>query len=40
MPTPAFFKLQFRSEYHFCYVTLHLGTLQFKAFDHFELKKE
>jgi phosphodiesterase/alkaline phosphatase D-like protein len=32
-PTPAFFKQEFRSDYHFCYVTIHLGELHFKAFD-------
>lgn len=46
-PTPAFFKQEFRSDYHFCYVTIHQGAFQFKAFDqegrlfdHFALKKE
>jgi phosphodiesterase/alkaline phosphatase D-like protein len=33
-PTPAFFKQEGRVDYHFCYVTVHLGTFQFKAFDH------
>lgn len=32
-PTPAFFKDQFRSDYHFCYVTVHNGTFNLKAFD-------
>ena len=32
-PTPAFFKRQFRSDYHFCYVTVHGGTFDLKAFD-------
>ncbi len=32
-PTPAFFKRQFRSDYHFCYVTIHGGTLELTAFD-------
>ena len=46
-PTPAFFKQEFRSDYHFCYVTIHQGTLNLKAIDHegrvfdqFTLKKE
>jgi predicted phosphodiesterase len=46
-PTPAFFKQQFRSDYHFCYVTVHQGTFRFQAvdhegrlFDHFEMRKE
>ncbi len=46
-PTPAFFKDQFLSDYHFCYVTVHGGTLNLKAithegqlFDQFTLKKE
>lgn len=46
-PTPAFFKQEFRSDYHFCYLTVHQGSLQFKAFDHegrlfdhFSLKKD
>jgi predicted phosphodiesterase len=46
-PTPAFFKQEFRSDYHFCYVTIHNGSFQLKAFDHegrlfdqFALKKE
>lgn len=33
-PVPTFFKAQCRSDYHFCYVTLHGGRLCFKAFDH------
>jgi 3',5'-cyclic AMP phosphodiesterase CpdA len=32
-PTPAFFKQEFRSDYHFCYVTVHNGTFNLKAFD-------
>ena len=32
-PTPAFFKENFRSDYHFCYVTVHNGTFNLKAFD-------
>jgi hypothetical protein len=32
-PTPAFFKRQHRSDYHFCYVTVHQGTFDLKAFD-------
>jgi predicted phosphodiesterase len=32
-PTPAFFKQQFRSDYHFCYVTVHQGTFNLQAFD-------
>jgi predicted phosphodiesterase len=46
-PTPTFFKDQFRSDYHFCYATVHDGTFNLKAFDHegrlfdqFALKKE
>ena len=46
-PTPAFFKQEFRSDYHFCYATVHLGTFNLKAFDHegrlfdqFTIKKE
>jgi acid phosphatase type 7 len=46
-PTPAFFKKEFRSDYHFCYVTVHQGAFDLKAFDHegrlfdqFSLKKE
>jgi 3',5'-cyclic AMP phosphodiesterase CpdA len=46
-PTPAFFKEQFRSDFHFCYATVHRGTLTVKAFDHegrlfdqFSLQKE
>ena len=46
-PTPAFFKQEFRSDYHFCYVTVHNGTFNLKAFDQegrlfdqFALKKE
>jgi predicted phosphodiesterase len=45
-PTPAFFKRQFRSDYHFCYVTVHNGTLDLAAvdvegrqFDQFTLQK-
>ncbi len=45
-PTPAFFKAQSRVDHHYCYVTIHGGTLQLKAFDQnnilfdsFELKK-
>jgi predicted phosphodiesterase len=32
-PTPAFFKQEGRVDYHFCYVTIHQGTFNFKAFD-------
>jgi predicted phosphodiesterase len=32
-PTPAFFKQEFRSDFHFCYVTVHNGTFNLKAFD-------
>lgn len=32
-PTPAFFKAEFRSDFHYCYLTLHKGELHFKAFD-------
>jgi phosphodiesterase/alkaline phosphatase D-like protein len=46
-PTPAFFKQQFRSDYHYCYVTIHQGTFNLQVFDHngqpfdqFTLKKE
>lgn len=46
-PTPAFFKQEGRVDFHFCYVTIHQGTLNFKAFDHdgrlfdhFTLKKD
>ena len=46
-PTPAFFKQEFRSDFHFCYATVHRGTLNVKVFDHegrlfdqFALKKE
>jgi predicted phosphodiesterase len=33
-PVPTWFKAQCRSDYHFCYVTIHGGRLSFKAFDH------
>jgi predicted phosphodiesterase len=33
-PTPAFFKHQFRSDFHFCHVAVHNGTFHLKAFDH------
>ncbi len=46
-PTPAFFKQEGRVDYHFCYITIHQGTFNFKAFDQegrlfdqFALKKE
>jgi predicted phosphodiesterase len=46
-PTPAFFKYEHRSDYHFCYATVHRGTFNLKAIDHegrlfdqFTLKKE
>jgi predicted phosphodiesterase len=46
-PTPAFFKQEGRVDYHFCYVTVHQGTFNFKAFDQegrlfdqFSLKKD
>ncbi|MDY3561315.1 metallophosphoesterase [Gemmata sp. JC673] len=32
-PTPPFFKDQFRSDHHFCYVTVHQGTFKLHAFD-------
>lgn len=32
-PTPHWFKAEQRSCYHYCYVTVHAGTLHFKAFD-------
>ncbi|HMO34744.1 MAG TPA: metallophosphoesterase family protein [Gemmatales bacterium] len=32
-PTPHWFKAEQRSSYHYCYVTVHNGTLHFKAFD-------
>jgi predicted phosphodiesterase len=45
-PTPAFFKAEHRSDYHFCYVTVHRETLRLKAidrenrlFDQIEIKK-
>jgi len=46
-PTPAFFKNQGRSDYHFCYFTIHAGTLDCRVFDsegrlfdQFAMKKE
>jgi predicted phosphodiesterase len=33
-PVPTWFKAQCRSDYHFCYATIHGGRLCFKAFDH------
>ncbi|MGL4420447.1 MAG: LamG-like jellyroll fold domain-containing protein [Gemmataceae bacterium] len=33
-PTPNTFKAESRVDYHFCYLTVHEGTLNFKAFDH------
>src|SRR5207248_2912640 len=46
-PTPAFFKNQGRMDYHYCYVTVFGGRLDFKAFDRdnhlfdqFSLRKE
>ena len=46
-PTPAFFKRQFRSDYHYCYVTVQNGTFDLTAFDqegrqfdHFTLRKD
>jgi acid phosphatase type 7 len=33
-PTPAFFKKEFRSDFHYCYATVHNGTFELKAFDH------
>jgi acid phosphatase type 7 len=33
-PVPTWFKAQCRSDYHFCYVTVHGGQLSFKVFDH------
>jgi predicted phosphodiesterase len=33
-PVPTWFKAQCRSDYHFCYVTIHGDELSFKAFDH------
>jgi acid phosphatase type 7 len=32
-PTPAFFKKEFRSDFHYCYVTVHNGSFELKAFD-------
>lgn len=32
-PTPHWFKAEQRSCYHYCYITVHSGTLHFKAFD-------
>lgn len=46
-PTPTFFKQEGRVDHHFCYVTIHQGVLNFKAFDQdgrlfdqFTLRKE
>jgi predicted phosphodiesterase len=46
-PTPTFFKQEGRVDFHYCYLTIHQGTLNFKAFDqegrlfdHFTLRKE
>src|SRR5262249_9840411 len=46
-PVPTWFKAQCRSDYHFCYATVHGGLLDFKVFDHqgmlfdtFELEKK
>lgn len=33
-PTPTWFKAECRVDYHFCYLTVHQKTLNFKAFDH------
>lgn len=33
-PVPTFFKAQCRSDYHYCYITIHGGKLCLKAFDH------
>ena len=33
-PVPTWFKAQCRSDYHFCYATIHGGRLSFKVFDH------
>jgi 3',5'-cyclic AMP phosphodiesterase CpdA len=33
-PVPSWFKAQCRSDYHYCYVTIHGGRLSFRAFDH------
>ena len=45
-PTPAFFKAEHRSDFHYCYVAVHQNAFRFKAFDRqgrlfdqFELKK-
>lgn len=32
-PVPTWFKAQCRSDYHFCFATIHGGRLNFKAFD-------
>lgn len=32
-PTPAFFKAEFRSDFHYCYLSVHQNVLNFKAFD-------
>ena len=32
-PTPAFFRAELRVDHHYCYVTIHGGEFQFKAFD-------
>ena len=46
-PTPAFFKAEWRMDFHYCYLTVHKGALHFKAFDkddrlfdQFSLEKE
>lgn len=33
VPTPHWFKAEHRSCYHYCYLTVHAGRLNFKAFD-------
>jgi hypothetical protein len=33
-PVPTWFKAQVRSDYHFCYITIHGGRLELRAFDH------
>jgi hypothetical protein len=45
-PVPTWFKAQSRSDYHYCYVTIHGGRFSLRAFDHkgnlfdaFELSK-
>ena len=32
-PTPTWFKAESRSDFHYCYLTVHGPSLNFKAFD-------